>query len=416
MNSFQQRMQRAAFYLTFLAAASDLASIAVCHILIGAALVCLLLSRQPLRLPPVWLPLLLWCVGTLVSLAVSEHARGGFPQVKKFYVFVMLLIVYNAIRKLSDAYNLLWACAGVATAGALWSLAQFVDKQQEAEALRRSFYEYYIGNRITGFQSMWMTFSGLEMMAVLLTAALLFFGPRKKWTPGLWVDIGIMLAAIVLGLTRSVWGATAVGGAYLIAQWRPKLLLLTPLILIIAYFTSPDSVRERVESIYHPHGTMDSNQHRYITRVVGIEMIKAHPWFGVGPMRVGPDFNSYVPAWIPKPLPEGYYGHLHNIYIHYAAERGIPTMLMLMWFLGRMLFDFFRGLKRFASDPVRLAILQGCIAVVLAILVEGFFELNLGDSEVLGFFMVVTGIGYRAIEEPSRKEDRLPVQEQPLHA
>ena len=52
-----------------------------------------------------------------------------------------------------------------------------------------------------------------------------------------------------------------------------------------------------------------------------------------------------MPADVPRPLPIGWYGHLHNIYLQYAAERGIPTMLVLMWMLGQILFDFWRGLR-----------------------------------------------------------------------
>jgi len=39
------------------------------------------------------------------------------------------------------------------------------------------------------------------------------------------------------------------------------------------------------------------------------------------------------------------------------------------------------------------------MAVVLATMVAGFFELNLGDSEVLTMFLVVVGCGYLALEK-----------------
>jgi O-antigen ligase len=136
-----------------------------------------------------------------------------------------------------------------------------------------------------------------------------------------------------------------------------------------------------------------------------MEMIRAHPWFGLGPEGVKYQFDRYVPKDIPRPLPEGWYGHLHNIYLHYAAERGIPAMLILMWFLGRILYDFLRGLRRLAPgrSDARF-VLQGAVAVVVAILIEGFFELNLGDSEVLTMFLVVVGCGYAALEAAHKPE------------
>jgi O-antigen ligase len=142
---------------------------------------------------------------------------------------------------------------------------------------------------------------------------------------------------------------------------------------------------------------VDSNQHRYITRRAGLEMIKAHPWFGIGPEMPGKQFDRYLPLDIKRPLPEGFYGHLHNVYLQFGAERGIPALLAFLWMIGRMLTDWWkRARSSIASD--RRAILHGCIAAVIAILIEALFEHNLGDSEVLSMFWVVVAWGYRAWE------------------
>ena len=74
-------------------------------------------------------------------------------------------------------------------------------------------------------------------------------------------------------------------------------------------------------------------------------MIKAHPLVGVGLERVGPEFEHYVPADVPRPLPTGYYGHLHNIYYHFAAERGLPALAAILWLFGQALWDFARALR-----------------------------------------------------------------------
>ena len=52
---------------------------------------------------------------------------------------------------------------------------------------------------------------------------------------------------------------------------------------------------------------------------------------GVGPeeIRKPEVFYRYLPKDIKLPLPDGYYGHLHNIYIHYGAECGVPAALAL---------------------------------------------------------------------------------------
>ena len=75
-------------------------------------------------------------------------------------------------------------------------------------------------------------------------------------------------------------------------------------------------------------------------------------------------------------------------------------MLVMMWMLGQIIFDFWRGLRKLPPGRSnRRFLLHGGIAVVLAILAEGFVEYNLGDSEVLTMFLVVVACGYLALEK-----------------
>ena len=146
---------------------------------------------------------------------------------------------------------------------------------------------------------------------------------------------------------------------------------------------------------------MDSNQFRVVCWRTGLAMIKAHPLLGLGPEVVHRDFMDWVPADIPRPLPHGWYGHLHNIYLHYAAERGIPTALALIAALLMMLRDFGRAVRRLGPGrDDRRFLLHGAIATVIAAMVSGLFELNLGDSYVLAMFLAVAALGYLACEEP----------------
>jgi O-antigen ligase len=215
----------------------------------------------------------------------------------------------------------------------------------------------------------------------------------------LWACAGVIAASIVIAQTRSVWLGTAAAVLYLLAVWRPKLLLAVPAVAVVMWFVSPRSIRERVVSIYQPHGHADSNDHRRVTMRTGLEMVKAHPWFGLGPEIVGRDFDRYVPADVQKPLPVGFYGHLHNVYLQYAAERGIFTLAALLWLLGKIVTDFARAVRRLAPDEhLRRGVLHGCLAAILGILIEAFFELNLGDTEVLTMFLAIVAFGYVTAE------------------
>jgi O-antigen ligase len=210
--------------------------------------------------------------------------------------------------------------------------------------------------------------------------------------------------AVLLGYTRGTWLATGAGALYLVWFWKRRLLAVLPLVALLVLWINPGGVRTRFESAFAPRKDTDSNQHRIVCWRTGWEMIKAHPWFGVGPERVGPLFMQYVPKGIPRPLPDGWYGHLHNFYIHYAAERGVPTMLMLLGALLMVLYDCVRALRKLAPGRSELrAVLHATVAVVLGIMISGLFEVNVGDSEVLALLLAVVALGYVALnsKEPA---------------
>jgi putative inorganic carbon (HCO3(-)) transporter len=394
----KQHLGRIAFYLTCGSAVSILFSIAVSQTLMGIAFAVLLFSDLPLRLPPIKLPLGLFMIGTVISLLASVDPRSGTPQIRKFFVFLILLLISSTFRRTVEVRGIVLGWSLVATLSALRSLFQFAQKYQEALEAHENFYQYYVGERITGFMSHWMTFGGEEMVVVLMLGAFLFFSPAKKWKTAGWICGAVLMMSLVLGMTRSIFLlGMPIGMLYLLWFWHRWLVVAVP-VAAVAILFSIAPLRERAASILQPHGETDSNMHRTITRRTGIEIIKAHPLLGIGPEQVKAQFDRWVPADIPRPLPDGWYGHLHNIYLQYAAERGIPTMLAMMWLIGKVLFDFFRRLKRGATGDRRF-ILHGAIAVILAILAEGLLEYNLGDSEVLTMFLCVVAFGYLAIEE-----------------
>ena len=392
-------LDRAAFYLTCGALISILFSIAVSQIFLGLALAVLLLSSGKLRLPPIKLPLALFMAGTVLSLLLSGHARDGTPQIRKFFVLLVLLLVYSTFQKISEirAIVLLWAL--VATLSAIRSLFQFLTKYQQAAAQHVNFYDFYVGSRITGFMSHWMTFGGEEMIVLLLLASYLFFANESRWKTAGWLCSAILVVSMVLGYTRSIFLlGFPIGLLYLFWFWHKWLVAAAPVAAVLVFLLAPASLKERVISAFQPHGETDSNLHRAITRETGIAMIRAHPWFGLGPEQVKAQFEKWVPADVARPLPEGWYGHLHNIYLQYAAERGIPTALAIFWLIGKVLWDFARALRGKLMDPQARFVLHGAIAAILAILAEGFLEYNLGDSEVLTLFLAVVGFGYIARE------------------
>jgi putative inorganic carbon (HCO3(-)) transporter len=397
-------LDRSAFYLTCGALLSILFSIAASQILLALALAALLLSAQKIRLPPIKIPLALFVAGTVVSLLASGHIQQGTPQIRKFYVFFILLVAYSTFREIWEirAVVLLWA--GIATLSAARSLFQFWRIYQQSQEQHVGFYDFYVGSRITGFMSHWMTFGGEEMIVLLLLASFLFFSSYPRWKKAGWFCAAILACSMVLGFTRSIFLlGFPIGLLYLLWFWKKWLVAAVPALALIAFFLGPHALKERLISVVEPHGEVDSNRHRAILRETGAVIIRAHPWLGLGPEQVKYQFDRWVPASA-LPLPVGYYGHLHNIYLQYAAERGLPTLAIFLWMIGKILWDFAMALRRKLIDPEARFVLHGAIAAILAILAEGFAENNLGDSEVLTMFLAVVAFGYIAVEYKEYQE------------
>jgi putative inorganic carbon (hco3(-)) transporter len=401
----RRRLLAVGRYATMGSAISILVSIPVSQILLGVAILSLLAGRARFRWPALFLPLGCFLGWLLVSLVMSPEPLAGLPQVKKLYVFTMLPVALAALPAHRDFLYVFGGWVAVAGASVSLAIGQFLWKLLEAQRLGIGFYEAYVADRITGFMSHWMTFSGQAMLVLLLLLSYLLFGPRPslRWQAGLWVLAGLLLSGIVLGYTRGVWIATAIAVLPLLWNFRRWLVIAAPLAFVLLLAFGPASVQDRFLSIFRPHGEMDSNQHRVVTHATGMEMIRAHPWFGIGPERVGPHVEAYAPTWISRPLPEGYYGHLHSIYVHYPAERGIPALVFLLAFFALLLWKQRQLLAGMAATrSVARALHLGVVAAVLGILAGGIFEYNLGDSEILTMFLVIVAAGYSSGPSPGK--------------
>ena len=395
-------LRKLSLWLSIAAAVTILLSIAVSQVLLALAIGVLLLSGLPLRWPRIAIPLGLFLVWSLIALAFSPDPAYGLAQERKIFVFLTLLTVYSTVRTLAEAKWLVyaWMLVGTGTAGR--GLAQWIRDLAKASAAHADVYHFYVADRIRGFMGHWMTFSGQEMFVLLLLAAWLLFGRFDKKALWIWLPcLAITAAALELSQTRSVWAAVVVACLYLFWVWNRWSILGVPVLLGLAFLLAPQAVRTRVSSINNPETQTDSNEHRKICFRTGWNMIKAHPLLGVGPDEIRKEsvFFAYLPADVKRPLPEGYYGHLHNFYIQYAAERGIPATLIIVAALLLAVRDFRRALDKLPPGrSARRFLLHAAIACIVGTMVEGTLEYNLNDTEVLTMFLAIVSLGYLAAE------------------
>ncbi|HWE51048.1 MAG TPA: O-antigen ligase family protein [Bryobacteraceae bacterium] len=394
-------LKRLSLWLAIACCVAILLSIAVSQILLALSLGVLLLSGLPLRWPRIAVPLAMFLGWVLVALAFSPDPAQGMAQVEKIYVFSTMLVVYSAVRRIAEAKWLIYAWIVVGTVTAARGLVQFAGDVAGARAAHSDFYHFYIAARISGFMSHWMTFSGQELFILILAGSLVLFAPRAKGWNWLWLSCALVVGvALVLSETRSIWIAAIVSGIYLLWMWDKRSVLALPVALGLIFLVAPGAVQQRVHSLTNPEKETDSNGHRIVVWRTGWEMIKVHPLVGVGPeeIRKPQVFYAYLPKDIRLPLPDGYYGHLHSIYIHYAAECGVPAAIFLTGALLLALFDFWRAIRTLPRGrSERKFLLHAGAASVIATMVVGIFEKNLGDTEVLTMFLAIMCLGYLAV-------------------
>ena len=172
-------------------------------------------------------------------------------------------MVYSALRDLRLIRWLFLVWAGFASITAIRSFVQFGEKVEKARELHVPFYNFYIGERITGFMSHWNTFSAQEMFALIMLGAFLLFGPVSRDSPAgacqeqSRLDLDRLRRAHGAGRAAGrdpvVWIATAVAAFYLAlvletlgGRWR------CPWLAAVAFLLRPARLARARFTSYHP--------------------------------------------------------------------------------------------------------------------------------------------------------------------
>jgi O-antigen ligase len=117
----------------------------------------------------------------------------------------------------------------------------------------------------------------------------------------------------------------------------------------------------------------------------GWNIFKDHPLVGVGSTDLAEVYRQYKP-----PEAVHVFGHMHNIFLHVAVTKGlvglIPFCLLLLSFLRLMV----ANLRRRLPSPER-AWVVGSIAAFIGFVVNGLFEWNFGDAEVVTLLYFIVG-------------------------
>jgi putative inorganic carbon (hco3(-)) transporter len=318
-------------------------------------------------------PLLLFVAVSFAAALLSDQRAESFRHLKNFALMPVIYLVGSllATRRaaLAQFVVLLVSGAGVAAYGiAIFLLGK------GAGTLGRT----------PGPFANAMTFGGilLVLCSLYLAIALGAGVARRLRLAALGAAIAAF-TALFFSFTRSSWVGAVVSVAVILAFLRRRWLAPFAAALVLFVILLPAPYRARVESIWNPkHMT---NVHRLQLLRGSIGIIKDHPIIGVGTMDLADVYRRYKP-----PDAIQIFGHMHNIFLQIAVQTGFVGLAVFCW----MLFSFFRLMARnlrLDLPPPERAWVVGSLGVLAGFIVNGLFDWNFGDAEVVTLLYVVLG-------------------------
>ena len=236
------------------------------------------------------------------------------------------------------------------------------------------------------------------------------------------VILGIILvlmgANLVLTLTRAAWVSVTLAAIFSVfyfamgtlsttLSWKRGLLGLALMSIVCCVLllntnarqTLIDMVPRHIKSrfqtmITHPAGFMSERPQWWR---MSVQFIQQYPLTGIGPGRFRYEYQLNGP---PEQYDTPY--HAHNIYLHIAAEQGIPSLLMFLWMVAILCQSIFA--MRQATDFWGMGTFIGASGFLISALVYGLADNILHQRTVLLFWFIIGIIFYLQLSEDEKHE------------
>jgi putative inorganic carbon (hco3(-)) transporter len=320
---------------------------------------------------PLYLPMGLYLAGSTVAALAAPRPLATLGELSEWFVFLIIpmgLSLYSAVPRLAPvAFRVLIFVASFAS---LWALYQyFVMGWNDLE------------QRISGPAAHVMTLSGILLAIALTMLAKIVW--IRRWI--LIVPLSVVLLALLLSYTRSVWIGGIIGVVWILSRWRPRLVAaLVPLVLV-GLLALPLALFGRVVSTFDPEQTSNLDRLRMVQ--AGAEIVRDHPLFGVGTGTI----KEVYPLYRLPDAPRFRIPHLHNNIAQLWAERGVVPTVAYLLLLAIVCRELWRRRNRAPAEA------DGGVAATIALAVAGLFEYNFGDGEVLMVWLNLLALSLRPL-------------------
>lgn len=157
-------------------------------------------------------------------------------------------------------------------------------------------------------------------------------------------------------------------------------LVFLVLMLIVIPIVSNDNLINRFRNI------SGSEQQRVMMIRGGIEMLKAHPFLGVGTGQFRYVYEDY------KESGAKVYTHIHNLYVHIAAETGFIGLFGFLFLVYKVISSV-----NYKKIQQKRWLHEGISAMIIATAVHSLFDWTFFSTQVGIFLMILLAIWINTI-------------------
>lgn len=349
--------------------------------------------KQPIRAEvkvavPLFVFFLITCISIANSVDVKDTLKGGIGRLL-WYISILFILsesIVNA-KLLKKIFISVCLGLGLTAINELWQIAIGKDFIRGYEpiiniGLIRATASFPDANVLGTYLS--------ALAPLLFGLTLYYYKGRKKALLALLSFLVVI--GIVVTYSRPTLLATYIVFLFFGIVKKDKRLLITLLILLIAApLLAPRPVKEWArQNNYNPLRVMCNDDRIAIYRN-SFNMIRAHPFLGVGANTFMKNYRHYKekPEYLNQVTSD--YCYAHNNFFQMAAEIGLAGLAVFGWFLYTLftfLFRIYAGLK---DEFLKITCLS-LIAAEISFLINGLTESSFYSSRIAVIFWYFAGI------------------------
>ncbi|MCK4549431.1 MAG: O-antigen ligase family protein [Candidatus Krumholzibacteria bacterium] len=348
---------------------------------------------------PGWLPLALpfaaFTFISIISSLLSGNPADAFGNMKNYLLFVVVWLTASLAADRSMRGRIYQVLLVSGAGSALYGIVIYCMGMGRGGL-----------HRTPGTFSNEMTFGGIMMLLLSLYVAVsIAAGIPRKLRISSMIAAAVAFMALVLTQTRSSWLAMFISGIVILAllrrRWIPVYIAaVTALVLL-----GPSAYRDRITTMFDLQ--FRTNVQRINMLRGGLSIFREHAVIGTGPVDLGEIYREHMP-----PEAVHVHGHMHNIFLHVAVTLGTLGLAAFVWLLASMFRIVGRNLRLDLPPPGR-ALTAGSLGAMTGFIVNGMFDWNFGDAEVLTMMLIIIGLNAAVYREWSTGESAAPLDRRP---